>query len=195
MAYRNNDTTWFEAKLAKEPQRSYTHEDFEERKEMKEEKHGDVEILMAVSKSIVGSERPDLDSTEQFYVESLAWAGNGMMQDMSYWPKTIQRMEGSMKTSVMMVNETMEQHSRIYESALRDRKLHEVFLPPFVLEEKNKKDVNSFENKKEGLDFRLIDVSSNEELSAGSDELVEQGLVRKLDLTQDSDDYQFSEGV
>lgn len=221
MAHSNDDTIWFEAKLAKEPQRSYTHEDFvasvslisseeahdkslpsctstvelieEERKEM-EEKHGDVEILMAVSKSSVGYERPDLDSTEQLDDESLDWAGNGKMQDMSYWPKTVQRMGSSMKTSVMMVNETMEQHSKINESG--DRKQHDVFLPSIITEEKNKEDVNSSENKKGGLDSLLIDVSSNdEEFPVGSDELLEQGLVRNLDLTQDSNDDYFSEGV
>ncbi|XP_051772239.1 zona pellucida sperm-binding protein 3 isoform X2 [Ctenopharyngodon idella] len=77
-ANRNDDTIWFEAKLAKEPQRSYTHEDFvasvtlisseeahdklfrtstvelieEERKEMEEEKHGDVEILILSVKAL-----------------------------------------------------------------------------------------------------------------------------------------------
>ncbi|XP_067241491.1 uncharacterized protein si:ch211-67f13.7 [Chanodichthys erythropterus] len=218
MAHSNDDTIWFEAKLAKEPQRSYTHEDFasvtlisseeahdksqpsrtstvelieEERKEMAEEKHGDVEILMAVSKRFVGSERPDLDSTEQFDDESLGWAGNGKMQDMSYWPKTVQGMGSSMKTSAMI-----EQHSKINDSALGDRKHHDVFRPSFISEEKNMEDVNSSENKKEDLDFLLIDVSSNdEEFPAGSDELVEHGIVRKLDLMQDLDDDYFSEGV
>lgn len=217
MTSRNDDTIWFEAKLAKEPQRSYTHKDFvasvtlissEEdhgkrpdeshtstvRMRNEEEKHGDVEILMAISKSFVRSERPDLDSIEQFDVESSGWSGERKMQDMnkglSYWPKTVQSVGVSMKTSVMMVNETMEQHSTTNESALGDWQRHEVFLPSFISEEKNKDDENSSENKQEGSDFLLI--PSFEEMSefqVGSDELVEQGLVTKLDLRLDSDDY------
>lgn len=221
MARRNDDAIWFEAKLAQEPQRCYTHEDFvasvtlisseedhakrqqsrtsivelieEERKELEIEEHGDMEILMAISKSFEGSERPDLDSTEQFEIESLGWSGERRMQDMNkglgYWPETGQRMESPMKTSVMMVNETMEQRSKINESALGDAKHHDVFLTSFLSEEKKEEDVISSENKK---DLDLLFISSFEEMTkfpTGSDELVERGLVRKLDLTQDLDDY------
>lgn len=222
MTFRNDDAIWFEAKLAKEPQRSYTHEDFvasvtlisseedhakrpheshtstvelmeEEREENEEDKHGEVEILMAISKSFVGSERPDLDSMEQFEVESSGWSGERKMQDMnkglSYWPKKVQRVV-SMKTSVMMVNKTMEQRSTMNESALGDWRRHEVCLPSFISEEKNKEEKNSSENKQEGLAFLFIpSFEETSEFQVGSDELVEQGLVTKLDLKQDSDDY------
>lgn len=229
MAHRN-DVIWFETKLAKEPQRSYTHKDFvasvtlisseedhdkrqhtshtstvefieEERKEMEEEKHGDVEIFMAISKSIVGSEKPDLDPMEQLDVASLDWSGDRKMQNMtkgsSYSPQKVQRVEkflqedkGSTKTSVM-VNETMEEHPDIDESTMGERQLDEVFLPSFISEEKN-----SAENKKEGLGFPLFSpFEENPEFPLGSDELIEQGVVRKLDLAQDSDDYHFSDGI
>ncbi|XP_056110859.1 uncharacterized protein si:ch211-67f13.7 [Rhinichthys klamathensis goyatoka] len=223
MTSRNDDAIWFEAKLAKEPQWSYTHKDFvasvtlisseedhakiphesrtstvelleEEREENEEEKHGEVEILMDISKSFVGSERPDLDSMEQFEVESLSWSGERKMQDMnkglSYWPKKVPRVEVSMKTSVMMVNETMKQQSTTNESAVGDGQRHEVLLPSFISEETDKVDENSSENKQEGLDFLLIpSFEDTSEFQVGSDELVEQGLVTKLDLKQDSDDY------
>ncbi|XP_016297802.1 uncharacterized protein LOC107654965 [Sinocyclocheilus anshuiensis] len=229
MAHRNDDVIWFEAKLAKEPQRSYTHKDFvasvtlisseedhdkrphtsntstvefiEDRKEMEEEKHGDVEIFMAISKSIAGSERPDLDPMKQLDVASLDWSGDRKMQNMTKGsncsPKNGQRVEkvlqedkGSTETSVM-VNETMEEHLDMDESIMGDRQLDEVFLPSFISEEKN-----SSENKKEGLGFLLISpFEEKPEFSLGSDELIEQGVVRKLDLAHDSDDYYFSEGI
>ncbi|KAK7148327.1 hypothetical protein R3I93_012599 [Phoxinus phoxinus] len=219
MTSRNDDAIWFEANLAKEPQRSYTHKDFvasvtlisseedhvksppeshtstvELIEEDEEEKHGEVEIVMAIIKIFVGSERPDLDSTEQFQVESSGWSEESKTQEMnerlSYWPKKVQKVGVSVKTSVMMVNETTEKRPTTNESALGDRKRHEVFLPSFISEEKNKEDENSSENKQEVLDFLLT--PSFEEMSefpVGSDELVEQGLVTKLDLKQDSDDY------
>lgn len=220
MTSGNDDAIWFEAKLAKEPQRSYTHEDFvasvtlisseedhakrpheshtstvelmeEEREENEEDKHGEVEILMAISKSFVGSDRPDLDSVEQFEVESSGWSGERKMQDinkgLSYWPKKV---GVSKKTSVMMVNKTMEQRSTTNESALDDRSRHEVFLPSFISEEKNKEDENSSENKQEGLAFLLIpSFEETSEFQVESDELVEQGLVTQLDLKQDLDNY------
>ncbi|XP_016364195.1 uncharacterized protein LOC107705420 [Sinocyclocheilus rhinocerous] len=230
MAHRNDDVIWFEAKLAKEPQRSYTHKDFaasvtlisseedhdnrqhtsntstvefieEDRKEMEEEKHGDVEIFMAISKSIVGSERPDLDPMKQLDVASLDWSGDRKMQNMTkgsnYSPKKGQRVEkvlqedkGSTETSVM-VNETMEEHLDMDESIMGDRQLDEVFLPSFISEEKN-----SSENKKEGLVYPLISpFEEKPEFPLGSDELIEQGVVRKLDLAHDSDDYYFSDGI
>lgn len=228
MAHRNG--VIFEAKLAKEPQRSYIHKDFvasvtlisseedhdkrqhtshtstvefieEERKEMEEEKHGDVEIFMAISKSILGSEKPYLDPMEQLDIASLDWSGDRKMQNMtkgsSYSPKKVQRVEkflqedkGSTKTLVM-VNETMEEHPYIDESTMGDRQLDEVFLPSFISEENN-----SSENKKEGLGFPLFTpFEEKPEFPLGSDELIEQGVVRKLDLTQDSDDYYFSDGI
>ncbi|XP_077092664.1 uncharacterized protein LOC143744856 [Siphateles boraxobius] len=222
MTSRNDDAIWFEAELAKEPQRSYTHEDFvasvtlisseedharrpheshtstvelieEEREENEEEKHGEVEILMAISKSFVGSKRPDFDSMEQVEVESLSWSGERKMQDLnkglSNWSK-VQRVGESVKTSVMMVNETMNQRSTTDESALGDGQHHEVFLPSFISEEKDKEDENSSEKEQEGLDFLLIPLfEETSEFQVGSDELVEQGLVTKLDLKQNSDDY------
>ncbi|KAK2896934.1 hypothetical protein QQF64_005454 [Cirrhinus molitorella] len=218
MAHRNDDVIWFEAKMAKEPQRSYTHKDFvasvtlisseedhekrphtshasteEELKEMEEEKHKDVEIFMAISKSIVGSERPYLDSMEQLNVASLGWSSDGKIQNvtkgLSYSPKKIQKMEevfqegkGSTKTSVM-VNETMEKRSDMNpDESTVGQELDEVFLPSFTSEEKK-----SFENKKEGLGLQAFPL--------GSDKLIEQGVVRKLDLTQDLDDYYFSDEV
>lgn len=225
MAHRNDDAIWFEAKLAKEPQRSYTHKDFiasvtlisseedhakrqheshistmELIEEEREEKHGEVEILMAFSKSFVESERPDsIDSMEPFEVESLGLSGERKVQDitkgLSYWAKNVHRVGGSVNASVMVVSETMEQRSTMNESALGDRQRHEVFLQSFISEEESKEDGNSSENRKEGLDFLLIPLTEEtSEFLVGSDELAEQGLVRELDLTEDSDDY-FSEGV
>ncbi|XP_067277209.1 uncharacterized protein si:ch211-67f13.7 [Pseudorasbora parva] len=222
MAHGDDDAIWFEAKLTKEHQRSYTHKDFvasvtlisseedhaksqhesrastvelmeEEREDSEEEKHGEVEILMAISKSFVESERPGLNSIEPFEVELLGWSGERKMKDvdkgLSFWPKNVQR-EGSMNTSDMMVNETMEQHSTMNASVLGDRQHHEEFLPSLISEEENKGDGNSSENGKEGLDFRLIPMfEETPEFLVGSDELAEQGLVRNLDLTEDSDDY------
>ncbi len=219
VTHRNHDVIWFEAKLAKETQRSYTHKDFvasvtlisseedhdkrqntshtstvefkeEERKEMEEEKHGDVEIFMAISKSIVGSEEPDLDPMEQLDVASLDWSGDWKMQNMtkgsSYSPKNVQEDKGSSKTSII-VNETMEEHSDIDEPTIGD---DEVFLPSFISEE------NHSENTKEGLGFQFFSpFVAKPEFPLGSDELVEQGVVRKLDLAQDSDDYYFSEEI
>lgn len=223
MAHRN-DVIWFEAKLAKEPQRSYTHKDFvasvtlisseedhdkrqntshtstvefkeEERKEMEEEKHGDVEIFMAISKSMVGSEKLDLDPMEQLDVASLNWSGERKMQNMtkgsSYSPKNVQRVgkflqedKGSTKTSVI-VNETMEEHPDLDELTMGD---DEAFLPSFISEEND-----SSENKKEGFGFQFFSpFEAKPEFPLGSDELIEQGVVRKLDLA-DSDDYYFSE--
>lgn len=123
MAHRNEDVMWFEAKLAREPQRSYTHKDFlasvtlissEEdhdkrphtsqistvklTEEEREEKHGDVEIFIAISKSIVGSERPDLDPMEQLDVTSLGSSGDRKMQNMNkgsdYSLRKVQRVGG-----------------------------------------------------------------------------------------------------
>ncbi|RXN10545.1 zona pellucida sperm-binding 3-like protein [Labeo rohita] len=216
VAHRNDDIIWFEAKMAKEPQRSYTHKDFvasvtlifsdddhdkrqhtsqitteEERKAIEEEKNEDVEIFIAISKSIVGSERPDLDSMEKLDVASLSWSGDRKMQNVtkgsSYSQKKIQRMEevqegkGSTKTPVM-VGEIMKEHSDIDESTMGDRELGEVF-PPYFTSKEN----NSYENKKEGLGLQVFPLDS--------DELIEQGVVKKLNLTQDSDDYYFSDGM
>ncbi|XP_050981503.1 uncharacterized protein si:ch211-67f13.7 isoform X2 [Labeo rohita] len=216
VAHRNDDIIWFEAKMAKEPQRSYTHKDFvasvtlissdddhdkrqhtsqitteEERKAIEEEKNEYVEIFIAISKSIVGSERPDLDSMEKLDVASLSWSGDRKMQNVikgsSYSQKKIQRMEevqegkGSTKTPVM-VGEIMKEHSDIDESTMGDRELGEVF-PPYFTSKEN----NSYENKKEGLGLQVFPLDS--------DELIEQGVVKKLNLTQDSDDYYFSDGM
>ncbi len=116
-----------------------------------------------------------------------------MTKGSSYSPNKVQRVEkflqedkGSTKTLVM-VNETMEEHPYIDESTMGDRQLDEVFLPSFISEENN-----SSENKKEGLGFPLFSpFEEKPEFPLGSDELIEQGVVRKLDLAQDSDDYYF----
>ncbi|KAL0149523.1 hypothetical protein M9458_055173 [Cirrhinus mrigala] len=111
-----------------------------------------------------------------------------MTKGSSFSPKNVERMEEvlqesskSTKTPVI-VNETMKQHSDIDESTTGDWELDEAFLPSFTSKEKN-----SSENKKEGLGFQTFQL--------GSDKLLEQGVVRKLDLTQDSDDDYFSDGM
>lgn len=85
-----------------------------------------------------------------------------------------------------MVNESMGQHSDMDESTLRDWQLDEVFLPSFILEEKDTEEENSSENKREGLNFQLFSLFEKKREFPGSDELVEQGIVRKVDLTQDT---------
>ncbi|XP_026079402.1 uncharacterized protein LOC113056773 [Carassius auratus] len=232
IAHRSDDVILFEAKLAKESQTSYTHKDFvasvslisseevhdkiphasntstvefieEERKEIEEEKHGDVEIILAISKSIVGSERPDLDPMKKLGIASLDLYGDRKMQNLTkgsnYSQKKGQRVEqviqedkGSTKTS-LMINETMEEHPNMDESTMGDSGTGQlnVFLPPFISEEKN-----SSENNKEGLGFLLISpFEEKPDFPLGSDELVEKGVVRKLDLAHDSDDDYFSDGI
>ncbi|XP_056327075.1 uncharacterized protein si:ch211-67f13.7 [Danio aesculapii] len=215
ITHRNEDVIWFKASLAKEPQTSHTHEDFvatvtlisskedyEEPQhkshnkvklvEEDEEKHGDVEILMSVSESFVGSEKTDLDLTEEFEGSSLGWSEDRNIQDViqlpSYWPKKAQMEEkasqehkGFMKMP-SMVNEIMGESLQIDESALGDTQARDEVLPSYFSKEKNEED----EKMKEGLGFLL---------SAVSDELVEQGVVKKLDFTQDSHEYYFSDGV
>lgn len=218
ITHRNEDVIWFKASLAKEPQMSYTHEDFvatvtlisseedyeqpqhkshnkvklveEEDKELDEEKHGDVEILMAVSESVVRSEKTDLDLTEEFEGSSLGWSEDRNMhvviQHPSYSPKKAQMEEkasqehkGLIKMP-SLVNGIMGKGLQIDESASGDTEAHDGVLLSYFSKEKNEED----EKMKEGLDFLL----------SGSDELVEQGVVKKLDFTQDSHDYYFSDG-
>ncbi|KTF95006.1 hypothetical protein cypCar_00010641 [Cyprinus carpio] len=230
IAHRSEDVIWFEAKLDKESQRSYTHKDLvasvslisteedhdkrqhtsntstvefteEERKEIEEEKHGDVEIIIAISKNIVGSERPDLDPMKLHDIASLDWSEDRKMQNLTkgsdYSQKKGQRVEqvpqdhkGSTKTSVM-ASETMEENPNMDLSTMGDIGQLGVFLPSFLSEEKN-----SSENKNEGLGFLLISpFEEKTEVQLGSDELIEQGVVRKLDLAHDSDDDYFSDGI
>uniref|UniRef100_A0A8C1MYP6 Zona pellucida sperm-binding protein 3 n=1 Tax=Cyprinus carpio TaxID=7962 RepID=A0A8C1MYP6_CYPCA len=159
IAHRSENVIWFEAKLDKESQRSYTHKDLvasvslisteedhdkrqhtsntstvefteEERKEIEEEKHGDVEIIIAISKNIVGSERPDLDPMKLHDIASLDWSEDRKMQNLTkgsdYSQKKGQRVEqvpqdhkGSTKTSVM-ASETMEENPNMDLSTMGD---------------------------------------------------------------------------
>ncbi|XP_043111454.1 uncharacterized protein si:ch211-67f13.7 isoform X3 [Puntigrus tetrazona] len=212
MAHRNDDDIWFEDKLTKEHQRSYTHKDFvgpvtlsssEEDHDKRphtaefieeEEKHGDVEIFMAISTSTVESEKLDIEPMEQLDVASLDWFEERKMQNMtsSYSPKKVQRVEvlqkdkGSTNTSVI-VNKTIEEHLDIDESRVGEGQLDEVFLPSFISDSKN---------KKEGLRVPLFStLEEKPEFQLGSDELIEQGVVRNLDLARDSDDDYFSDGI
>lgn len=204
---RNEDVIWFKASLAKEPQTSHTHEDFvatvtlisseEDNEEPQhksqdkvtlveedEEKHGDVEILMSISESFEGSKKTDLDLTEEFEGSSLGWPEERNMQDViqhpSFWPKKAQMDEKAFQEHrglikmPSMVTEIMGESLQIDESALGDE-----VLPAYSSKEKNEED----EKMKEGFGFLL---------AAVSDELVEQGVVKKLDFTHD---YYFSDGV
>ncbi|XP_051945433.1 uncharacterized protein LOC127617498 [Xyrauchen texanus] len=183
---------------AKRPHESHTSTVLreKERKAKDVEKQEDVEILMANSESFVGSEKPEVyarfkakenrQDFEQFEglknhrteVASMGWSGDRVMQnkiiDQSNWSMNIQGMgEGLQKGEVfvktsIIVNETMDESSNINESALGDGKLQDVLLSSISEEEEKE-----------------YDISGNGEFPFGSDELMEQGVVRRLDLRKD----------
>ncbi|XP_051507414.1 uncharacterized protein si:ch211-67f13.7 [Myxocyprinus asiaticus] len=180
-----------------------------ERKAKEVEKQEDVEILMANSESFVGSEKPEVNARfkakekgqelEQFEglknhrteVASLGWSGDRVMQNkisgQSNWPMNVQGVgEGPQKGEVFMktsiiVNETMDESSNINESALGDGKLQDMLLSSISEEEEKEYDFSG--NGEEVLDvLPLSEFEDKTEFPVRSDELMEQGVVRRLDL-------------
>ncbi|XP_055025394.2 uncharacterized protein [Misgurnus anguillicaudatus] len=211
LAHNTDDAIWFEAKLAKDPQRSHTHQDFvasvtlrsSEDHAKKHESHtsrvdlkeGDVEILMATRESFVKSERPkvntrlktketmpEVDSMEP--ATSLGWSQHGMRQNLMKGQSYWPKaVFGKGKDSIRMTGlvDEIVESSTMDDSRLGEEEPHEVIL-------------SSFNSKYGHLGFPSYSESEEEsEFQVGLDELMEKGVVRSLDTAKDPEYYFISD--
>lgn len=199
LPHHNNDAIWFEAQLTKS-QRSHTHNDFaasvtvsssedlfdtqnnshtssvelieEVKKVMEVENQGDVEILMATSESFVRSERPTeitqlkRKETRQKVeiIEHAASLGQSEHR-VKGLKKDLGKSKAQMKTSIVV--RKMEESSQMDDSILVDGEQQDLSLSSVIAEEEGSTD------GKENVGF----------------DLMEQGVVRKIDFTKDPDYY------
>lgn len=205
--HNNDDAIWFKAKLANEYQKSQTHNDFEslrpvtlsssenhfktqneshtstvdlieEIKKVTEVENQDVEILMATSESFVRSEtRQKVDLIGH---DASLGVSEHRTQDLMKGLKDHKKSKGLMKTSV--VDKTVEESWEMDDSIVGHSEPQDLTLSSVIAEEENESSTNGEEN----LGFvSHSEFEEKSEFPVGFDDLMEQGVVRKIDFTRD----------
>ncbi|XP_056617089.1 uncharacterized protein si:ch211-67f13.7 isoform X2 [Triplophysa dalaica] len=169
---------------------------------MEVENQGDVEILMATSESFVSFERPEeitkfkhketrqeVNSME--HAASLGQSEHGGKMNLVKGLKTdLGKGKASMKTSDVV--RAMEESSKMDDITLGDGETEDLIWSHVIADEENE----STANKEENLGFvSLSEFEEKSEFPIGLDDLMEQGVVRKMDFAKDPEYYYISEDL
>ncbi|XP_057197455.1 uncharacterized protein si:ch211-67f13.7 isoform X2 [Triplophysa rosa] len=176
----------------------------EEVKEVMEvENQGDVEILMATSESFVSFERPKEitkfkhKGTRQKVHETMEHAASLGQSEHRVKTNLVKGLKtdlgkGKALKKMSVVVGTMEENFKMDDSTLGDGETQDLILSSVIAEEEDE----SSTNKEENVGFvSLSEFEEKSEFPLGLDDLMEQGVVRKMDFTKDPDYYFNSEDL